>query len=85
MYELEKLSREHIDETTATILELEQEMFEEIKKLNIKDFKDVDEFNAAKQKIIETYTTRVEELYGDIGLAIGTINGIYGTEKLTFA
>ena len=85
MYELEKLSREHIDETTATILELEQEMFEEIKNLNIKDFKDVDEFNAAKQKIIQTYTTRVKELYGDIGLAIETVNGIYGTEEITFA
>jgi hypothetical protein len=84
MYELEKLSREHIDETTATILELEQEMFEEIKNLNIEDFKDVHELNAAKQKIVETYTLRVKELYGDVGLAIETVNGIYGTEKLTF-
>lgn len=85
MYELEKLSREHIDETTATILELEQEMFEEIKNLNIEDFKDVHELNAAKQKIVETYTLRVKELYGDVGLAIETVNGIYGTEEITFA
>ena len=84
MFEIEKLSRDHIDETTNTILDLESQMFEELAGLRREDYASQEEYDAAKKAIEDKYLPRINSLYKQVGGAIENINGLYATEVLTF-
>ena len=84
MFEIKKLSRDHIDETTGTILDLEAQMFEELAGLRREDYASQEEYDAAKKAIEDKYLPRINSLYEQVGGAIEEINGLYKTEVLTF-
>ena len=84
LYEIEKASKEYIDEMSEAILSNEEEMMSRISELKVSDYATEEEYIAAINLIREQHMQKNQFYYSEIEKAIGDVNTAYGEEKIAF-
>ena len=84
LYEIEKASKEYIDEMSEAILSNEEEMMSRISELKVSDYATEEEYIAAIELIRDQHMQKNRFYYSEIEKAIGDVNTAYGEEKIAF-
>ena len=83
-HELEKSSREYIDEMSEAILQNESDMIEALSEINPSDYASKDEYQAAIDRVINFYSEKEQYYYQQIEKSVSDINEAYGEVIISF-